>query len=182
MISGDIVPVGGEYGTALQTASFLGILEIVTLLLDNGADPTVEGAELLWPRMIHIEISVAGGKYGTALQAAAVTDLNELPDNSQRFSLDVRPRIVALLLKKGAAPNARGSGFVLTLKIYADMLPVGGRYGTALQAAAATGVDKYANEYYGFEGDSLEASLKILTLLLEKGADPNVQGAHFLYW
>jgi hypothetical protein len=49
MISGDIVPVGGEYGTALQAASFLGILEIVTLLLDNGADPTVEGAELLLP-------------------------------------------------------------------------------------------------------------------------------------
>jgi hypothetical protein len=134
--------------------------------------------------MIHIEISVAGGKYGTALQAAAVTDLNELPDNSQRFSLDVRPRIVALLLKKGAAPNARGSGFVLTLKIYADMLPVGGRYGTALQAAAATRVDKYEydDEMDVFQGESLEESLKILTLLLEKGADPNVQGAHFLYW
>jgi hypothetical protein len=136
--------------------------------------------------MIHVEIFLAGGKYGTALQAAAVTDLNELSTWSLCLSLDVRPRIVALLLEKGVASNVQGSGLVLTLRIYADMLPAGGRYGTALQAAAATGVDQCAFEIYGeihgFQGESLKASLKILTLLLEKGADPNIQGAHFLYW
>jgi hypothetical protein len=69
--------------------------------------------------------------------------------------------------------------------IHADiylLLPAGGRYGTALQAAAATRVGKHDYEEYGFQGKSLDESLKILTLLLEKGADPNVQGAHFLYW
>ncbi|KAJ7351242.1 hypothetical protein DFH08DRAFT_992500, partial [Mycena albidolilacea] len=137
---------GGKYGTALQAASFLGILEAVTLLLDHGADPTVEGS-----------------KYGTALQAAAVTDLNELSTWSLCLSLDVRPRIVALLLEKGAASNVQGLGLVLTLRRYADMLPAGGRYGTALQAAVATGVDKCAYAIFAeikFQGKSLKASLK----------------------
>jgi hypothetical protein len=69
--------------------------------------------------MIHVDISLAGGRYGTALQAAAVTDLDEFP--TLLFSSDVPPRIVALLLEKGAAPNVQGSCFVLTLRIYADI-------------------------------------------------------------
>jgi ankyrin repeat protein len=40
----DIAPAGGEYGTALQAASHQGNQEIVTLLLEKGADPNVQGA------------------------------------------------------------------------------------------------------------------------------------------
>jgi ankyrin repeat protein len=34
---------GGEYGTALQAASFWGRLEIVELLLEGGAKPDIQG-------------------------------------------------------------------------------------------------------------------------------------------
>jgi ankyrin repeat protein len=42
-----------------------------------------------------------------------------------------------------------------------DMAPAGGKYGTVLQAASHQG------------------QFKIVKLLLEKGVDPNVQGAIF---
>ncbi|OQE13833.1 hypothetical protein PENFLA_c043G02908 [Penicillium flavigenum] len=45
---------GGEYGNALQAASWRGYKEIVKLLLDNGAD-----------------VNAQGGEYGNALQAAS---------------------------------------------------------------------------------------------------------------
>jgi hypothetical protein len=45
---------GGEYGNALQSASWAGHEEVVQLLLDNGA-----------------EVNAQGGKYGNALQAAS---------------------------------------------------------------------------------------------------------------
>jgi ankyrin repeat protein len=34
----------GKYGTALQAVAYQGHLEIVTLLLDKGANPNVQGA------------------------------------------------------------------------------------------------------------------------------------------
>jgi ankyrin repeat protein len=37
---------GGEYGTALQAASFPGNLRIIALLLDKGADPNAQSAQL----------------------------------------------------------------------------------------------------------------------------------------
>ncbi|KAG7415831.1 Vegetative incompatibility protein HET-E-1 [Fusarium oxysporum f. sp. rapae] len=50
----DVNARGGEYGNALQAASYKGNLEVVQLLLDKGADVNAEG-----------------GKYGNALQAAS---------------------------------------------------------------------------------------------------------------
>ena len=47
---------GGEYGSALQAASFRGDKAIVKLLLENGA-----------------EVNAKGGEYGNALQAAAAS-------------------------------------------------------------------------------------------------------------
>ena len=45
------MPLAGEYGTALHAASIGGNLEIVKLLLENGADPNVEGASLVILKM-----------------------------------------------------------------------------------------------------------------------------------
>jgi ankyrin repeat protein len=44
--------------------------------------------------------------------------------------------------------------------MYGDMVPAGGKYGTALQAAA------------------FRQEPKIVALLLESGADPNVKGGN----
>jgi ankyrin repeat protein len=92
---------GGKYGTALQVASFHGAFDIVTLLLENGADPNVEGAELLWSG-IHVDILPAGGEYGTALQAAVAAG------EQHYIKLPIIMSILSLLLKKGAAPNIGG--------------------------------------------------------------------------
>lgn len=45
---------GSDYGNALQVASYRGNLDIVQLLLDNGAD-----------------VNAQGGDYGNALEAAS---------------------------------------------------------------------------------------------------------------
>ena len=50
----DVNVQGGEYGNALQRASYGGYEEVVQLLLDNGAD-----------------VNAQGGKYGNALNAAS---------------------------------------------------------------------------------------------------------------
>jgi ankyrin repeat protein len=41
-----MLPSGGEYGTALQAASYKGKLEVVTLLLQQGADLNLQGVDL----------------------------------------------------------------------------------------------------------------------------------------
>jgi hypothetical protein len=58
----------------------------------------------------------------------------------------------------------------------ADMIPAGGMYKTALQAAAAMGRDK---SMIVVRAASFEKYLKTVALLLEAGADPNVQGVSF---
>ena len=50
----DVNAQGGEYGNALQAASYKGHSEIVKLLLEKGAD-----------------VNAQGGEYGNALQAAS---------------------------------------------------------------------------------------------------------------
>jgi ankyrin repeat protein len=50
----DVNAQGGEYGNALQAASYKGHMKIVQLLLEKGA-----------------EVNAQGGKYGNALQAAS---------------------------------------------------------------------------------------------------------------
>ena len=52
---------GGEYGNALQAASYHGNQEIVKLLIEKGAD-----------------INAQGGEYGNALQAASLNGNQEI--------------------------------------------------------------------------------------------------------
>jgi hypothetical protein len=49
----DMVPAGGEYGTALQQASKYGHDEIAILLLERGADPNTQGASFAIPRIYY---------------------------------------------------------------------------------------------------------------------------------
>jgi hypothetical protein len=49
--SAHILTAGGKYGAALQAAAFMGFPELVALLLEKGADPNIQGACLVIPRI-----------------------------------------------------------------------------------------------------------------------------------
>jgi ankyrin repeat protein len=120
MVGNSTIEFKYEYGIALQAAAWVEHLDVVKLLLDQGADVNVQGGEygtalqaaalggyldvikLLLDQ--GADVNVQGDRYGTALQAAAWGE-----------HLDV----VKLLLDQGADVNVQG-----------------GRCGTALQAAA----------------------------------------------
>lgn len=142
---------GGEYGTALLAAfgKWDADERLRDLLLKHGAD-----------------VNMAGGKYGSVLAAAC---------GNRQFGVEG----VRLLLDGGADVNADGGKYgsalmaactrswledavemvQLLLDHGADVNAEGGIYGTALAAACAHGVG------HG-------ASLGVVSLLLERGADP----------
>ena len=99
---------GGQYGNALQAASFRGNEAIVKLLLGNEA-----------------EVNATGGEYGNALQAAsfisdeAIVKILSGHRNVHQVaeaSYQCKVAIVKLLLKNGAEVNAMKVGF-LTIKV-----------------------------------------------------------------
>ncbi|EXL40447.1 hypothetical protein FOCG_17068 [Fusarium oxysporum f. sp. radicis-lycopersici 26381] len=168
----DVNAQGGEYGNALQAASYNGNRDVVQLLLDKGAN-----------------VNTQGGEYGNALQAASYNGNREVVQLLLDKGADVNARgieygnalqtasykgnrdIVQLLLDKGADVSAQG-----------------GRYGNALQAASYKGnrdvvqllLDKGAdvNTQGGEYGNSLQAASyngnrEVVQLLLDKGADAN---------
>ncbi|KAF4768676.1 hypothetical protein HAV15_002769 [Penicillium sp. str.  len=171
----DVNAQGGQYSNALQAASFRGFKGIVKLLLDKGAD-----------------INAQGGEYGNALQAASFSGFQG---------------IVKLLLDKGANINAQGGQYgnalqaaserghqeivKLLLDKGVDINAQGGQYGNALQAALEGG---YQGLFKLLSGIGVSASIlgsnavqttpeagrqKIIKLLLDKGADINVQGGYY---
>ncbi|KAF7970451.1 hypothetical protein HWV62_23895 [Athelia sp. TMB] len=174
----DLNELRGEWGTALQAASYEGHLEIARLLLAKGADDNAMGGQYgtalqAASYMGRLEIcrlllengtdaNATGGQYGTALQAASI-----------RSSLE----IVRLLLAKGVNVNLTGGEYgtalqaaahggevaivKLLLETGADVNATGGKYGTALQAAAYRG------------------EVAIVKLLLETGADVNATGGKY---
>ena len=77
----DINAQGGEYGNALQAASFNNNEKVVQLLLDKGAN-----------------INAQGGEYGNALQAASA-------------SYGECKEVVQLLLDNGADVNAQSEEY-----------------------------------------------------------------------
>jgi ankyrin repeat protein len=177
---GEVINESVEYyGTALQAASERGHLDVVKLLLDNGADVNTQG----------------GGRYGSALQAASeegrldmvkllldkgadvTTQGGDYGNALQAASVSGHSDVVKLLLDKGADVNTQG-----------------GDYGNALQVASVSGhsdvvkllLDKGAdvNTQGGSYGNALGTAsacghLDVVKLLLDKGADVNAQGGHY---
>ena len=80
--NGNVHAQGGEYGNALQAASYRGNMDIVKFLLEQG-----------------IDVNVQGGQFGNALQAAALIKWKP-------------HAVVQLLLENGANVNARGGRYV----------------------------------------------------------------------
>jgi len=169
---------GSPRGTAIVIATTFNRPEIISLLLDQGADINAvsgqDGTALgcaAWAGNVEIvslllergaDINVVGGHYGAALGCAAVHGNVE---------------IVSLLLERGADINVvsghygtalgcavwRGRVEIVSLLLErgADINVVGGHYGTALGCAAWAG------------------NVEIVSLLLERGADINVVGGHY---
>ncbi|KNB16400.1 hypothetical protein FOXG_14775 [Fusarium oxysporum f. sp. lycopersici 4287] len=169
---------GGQYGNALQAASYEGHQEVVQLLLDKGAEINAQGGEygnalqassfrgkrevmqLLLDK--GAEVNAQGGRYGNALQAASDTGNLE---------------VMQLLLDEGADVNAQGGEYgnalnaaiihdhqevvQLLLNKGAEINAQGGGYGNALQAA------------------SYEGHQEVVRLLLDKGAKINAQGGEY---
>ncbi|KAK3698300.1 hypothetical protein LTR37_017008 [Vermiconidia calcicola] len=144
---------GGHFGNALQAASAYGHVILAKMLLDYGAD-----------------VDAQGGHFGTALQAASNGGYTD---------------IVKLLLDQGADVNVQG-----------------GFFGNALQAASAesclqpkkppNGSGNHLLQDYQMQLMLLEqqnkktfqvkrdmANNEVVTLLLDKGANVNVQGGYF---
>ncbi|CAN9252515.1 unnamed protein product, partial [Alternaria alternata] len=173
-----VIETSGHYGNALQATSYSGLKEVVTLLLDKGADVNAQGGQhgnalqvasergheavvkLLLDK--GADVNVEGGEYGNALQAA---------------SAGGHEQIVKMLLDAGAEVNAQG-----------------GRYGNALQAASARGHEQVlkilldagaeVNAQGGYYGNALQAASArgheaVVKLLLDKGADVNVEGGEY---
>jgi hypothetical protein len=105
----EVNAAGGEYGSPLQAASYLGNMEICRLLLENGAD-----------------VNAAGGRFGSALQAASFGGNMEICRLLLQYDANVNSTggeygsalqaasangcvaVVRLLFEKGADVNAFG--------------------------------------------------------------------------
>ena len=174
----DVNAQGGNYGSALQAASYMGHDAIVAPLLEAGADvnaqggiydnalqaASLQGQEAIVALLLEAgaNVNAQGRHHGSALQAASFRGLEA---------------IVALLLEAGADVNAQGGHHgsalqaasfrgleaivALLLEAGADVNAQGGHYGSALQAASFRGQEA------------------IVALLLEAGADVNAQGGHY---
>lgn len=173
----DLNRKGGFYGTALYAACIVEKKDLVELLLDNGADPNTQecgdrdnplqtaceaGNEAIVRLLLEKKANsnLHGGIYGGALQAACFSG---------------KSTIVQLLLENGADIKFRG-----------------GFYETPLQAAVKSGIEavvqlvldcgESVNEKGGnYSYPVVRASAgkpssdPVLRLLLENGADPNLE-------
>ena len=81
----DVNRKGGELGTALLAACLWGEVDVARLLLENNADPNLQGC----------------GKLDNALQGACRPDPNS----------ELHSELVNLLLDKGANPNLHGGHY-----------------------------------------------------------------------
>ncbi|KAK3402307.1 ankyrin repeat-containing domain protein [Sordaria brevicollis] len=185
----EVGAIVGGYGTALQTAAYSQKVKVVKLLLERGAN-----------------IDAPGGEFGCALQAAALSGHREVRSflwersyyandkdikhhhtlQTVAVALHSSYEITRLLLDRGGNPNAQG-----------------GKYGTALQAAAFSMSKETVklllelrvnlNAQGGEFGTALQAAatapfmwraddprdMDVVRLLLEHGANVNAQGGKY---
>jgi ankyrin repeat protein len=158
----------------LYIASLCGLLEIVSSLLDNGADLTTAGGECGYAlqaacrgghddvveRLLEggANVNSQGGLYGTSLHAASFWGHERVVERLLKAGADIsmscgkyaRPLIAAA--QEGHLEVAS-----ILLKAGAAIDAQGGFYGSALQAAA----------FHGHE--------QVLKFLLSEGADANLQ-------
>ncbi|KAJ6080744.1 hypothetical protein N7499_005618 [Penicillium canescens] len=163
----------GRHGCALQAASFKGSESAVQMLLEQGADPNVQGGEFGnalqaasykgYERIVQMLLeqgadpNVQGGEFGNALQAASYKGYE---------------RIVQMLLEQGADPNVQG-----------------GKFGNALQAASSEGHENIvqillergadvnaqtASGLTALQAASFKGYENSMQILLEKAADVNL--------
>jgi ankyrin repeat protein len=164
---------------ALQVAAFERRKEVVSFLLDRGA-----------------EVNAQGGRYGNALQAAAIV---RQQTEIVALLLDRGAEVNAQGGQYGNALQAAASSWpaetvLLLLDRGADVNAQGGLFGNALQAAARGGetetvallLDRGAevNAQGGRFGCALQAAASkrrsdAVDLLLDRGADVNVQGGRY---
>ncbi|KAJ6438991.1 Cytoplasmic 60S subunit biogenesis factor REI1 [Purpureocillium lavendulum] len=169
---------GGEYGNALQAASYGGHREIVQLLMDNGAD-----------------VNAQGGMFGNALQAASYGGHREIVQLLMKHGVNINFQFGNYGYSLQAA-SYRGHQEIVQLLMNngADVRAQGGQYGNALQAASYGGhpeivqllMDNGAdiNARDGEYGNALQAASygghrEIMQLLMDNGADVNAQGGQY---
>lgn len=195
----------GFYRTALQAAASQGNIEIIQLLLSNGADVNDAGDE--W---IHYGDRAAHQKiFGTRRKepdidgyivdpdqklAYECSPIPEDADNHRRYSVDSEKRHGNALQAAVYANQERTVLFLLDHGANVNLYS--GWYGTALQVAAAAGSRNlvqlllqrgaHVNTITGYYGNPLQAAAAggyqdIVELLLAAGAKINARGGEYRY-
>ncbi|KAL4805964.1 ankyrin repeat-containing domain protein [Aspergillus unguis] len=129
------------HGTALQAAAKQGNLDVIKVLLSRGAD-----------------INLEGGYWGTALYAASIAGHDPTVETLIRAGADINQLLPSYTLGyalQAASYHGHENTVKTLLKYKARANARGGRYGTALCAAATAG------------------HTKVIALLLDSGADIN---------
>ena len=168
----------GNIGSGLYYASFTGLISLVAMLMERGADVNAQGGDYGnalqaasyggYEKVVSMlieggaDVNAEGGYYGNALQAASFWG---------------HEKVVSMLIEGGADVNAQG-----------------GLYGNALQAASIQGHEKVVsmlmergadvNAQGGDYGNALQAASyggyeKVVSMLIEGGADVNAQGGYY---
>ncbi|KAJ5209836.1 hypothetical protein N7449_004215 [Penicillium cf. viridicatum] len=164
----------GTYGCPLQAASFKGHQGVVHMLLEQGADPNIQGGEfetalqaasykgcenivqMLLER--GADPNIQGGEFGTALRVASSKGYENIVQMLLERGADVSLGAVDSNALLAASSMGHESCVQLLLQKGADVNIQLGRNGTSLLAAS----------YRGFEN--------IVKVLLEKGAKINALG------
>lgn len=171
--------LGGYYGTPLNAAVVTEKVELMKILLDRGADPSVRGNREEWSSLqlaclcnrpdafnLLLEHNVdvnAHGRYGTPLQAAAYSGAKPLVRELLHRGADIKVggqgRYGHSL--QSAAIRVREDVVRFLVRHGADVRIKGGRFGTVLQAA------------------SVRCSKELVDFLIHKGAKVDEQGGRY---